>query len=232
MFRFLYAIMNEFLIIGGLIFVVWCFWPTRKDEIEDSQETPQSPKEVLSQTSKEIIAGSFLFAENFGELATNEQNLIASEVVHFCLSVADIQAHAKLPQDKRNQYGDFLTYYTLNDFILAKLNVGENQVEPYFNKMTEVLQHRMGVYGQCTSLMGEEGFPPAGSQVFAFNYFVNRIINPKVKNFKVSDVLIGKEKVSEENSDAFADPIEMMEWTTRIVPILTELHLGQVMQKI
>ena len=211
---------------------------TKKDnnqEVEGSEvmDSPKDPQEVLKQTTKGVLAGSYLFAKSFSEVSTNERNLIASEVVHLCLSVADKEAYLKLSPQQRGKYGDYLTGNTLNDFILTKLNIGENQVEPYFNKMSEVLQHRMGVYGQCSSLMGGEGgHPPCGSMVFAFNYFVHRILNPKVKGFRVSDVLIGKEKVSDKNRNAFAEPKQMFEWTCTIVPILTELKLGMVIKSI
>jgi hypothetical protein len=228
-------------ILAGIswYFLIWKFNGTKKDnsqEVESDEvlDSPKDPHKVLIQTTKDILGGSYLFAKNFSEIGTNEQNLIASEVTYFCLSVADRQAHSKLSPQQREKYGDYLTGKTLNEFILTKLNIGENQVEPYFNKMSEVLQHRMGVYGQCSSLMGEGEvlLPPCGSMVFAFNYFVNRILNPKVKEFKVSNILIGKEKISDENQDAFAKFEQITEWTGNIVPILTELKLGKVMESI
>ena len=225
----------ELVIALLIIFVIWYIFKDRNEEVESNEvvHTPQDPQQVLKQTSNEILAGSFLFAKEFLQIGQHEYKLIASEVVYLCLSVADIHGHKILTPQKREEYLDLLTFHTLNNFILKTQNVGENQVEPFFNNMTKILQNRMSVYGQCTSFMGEVGLPSAGSQVFAFNYFVNRILNIlDVQKFNVMDVLCGKENYTSEKSDAFPDPLQSVEWTAGIVPCIVELKLPENLKSI
>ena len=202
------------------------FTKVRNEDIENE----------LIKKSQEIVASSILFANTFIDIPTHEQNNIALEAVCLCLSIADRVAVEHLTEDRgREVFGKYLKQEALENFIKIRLNVNDSQAKAWYKGMTEVLKNRLGLYGSCTLLMSEDGgqIPTAGSEAFAFNYFVNRVINSeKVKKFSVEQVLKGKEKVSAENTDAFPELEEMLKWTKRIVTNVSELKLQKFYESI
>ena len=123
------------------------------------------------------------------------------EVAHLLLHQLDVLAFQILGASKRNEVFDWVSFRVIHDYVNVIINKDSptELVEALTEKMIDGVNNRQMIYAQCDSFMGEAAFfPSAGSQIFAFSFFVHRELE-KTKRDDVEDILTGVRKL--ERSD-------------------------------
>ena len=192
----------------------------------------KDPDKVLAEIVESIVLSSLHFRQDFADASNEVTAKIGAEVSYLALSTLDMTAYQILDEAKRAKYFDRVMYSVLSDYVYSVCpNMPTEFCTNMISKMQDALQSRMSIYGRCRSFMGEEGFPPAGSRVFAFQYFVYRALGKNSKK-NVVPVLVGEKEVTDDNIDEFPGVEGSMTWMISIVEYTAQWKLKDRLESI
>jgi hypothetical protein len=156
------------------------------------------------------------------------------EVAHFLLHKLDVLAFQILGASKRNEVFDWVSFRVIHDYVNAIINKDSptELVEALTEKMIDGVNNRQMIYAQCDSFRGEaELVPQAGSQIFAFSFFVHRELE-KTKRDDVEDILTGVRKLERSDICDFPDLAAMTEDVITITFIERHLEFEPLLEKL
>lgn len=180
-------------------------------------------KEVVPLLER-ISAQSFQFAQQFIDRGVPKHNLVACEAMYLLLSNTH-QIGSNIIGE--NEYWDSVPVICITAFSV-ELNGGNlKKYSPEVNsKLHEEFLNRTSIYGRIR--LYEESEPTKmGTQMFAFCYYLHRILEPSLKETNVNEILLGKNKPNKSNSHLFPTGDDSLNWISSIRACFQRANITQ-----
>jgi hypothetical protein len=132
----------------------------------------------------------------------------------------------------RNVVFDEISKIVIADYCKAVLRptTPESKALVLASGMMDDMNDRQGIYGQCTSLVGDHG-PSVGTMVFALGYFVHLALQ-RTPRKDVDDILCGRRKLTKAENDDFPKFDDLLMLASHFGASLRELRINDSLRKL
>ena len=170
----------------------------------------RKPEEVYQSIARKIVEAAFRYRQEISAPNNKLSADIGAEMIYLLLHFVDRQTFGLLGASRRDTIFDEVSQIAVAVYAGAVLSANAPQSVLIHNveQMVRTLNSRQLIYAQCESLAGES-FPGKGTMVFAFSFFVHRVLGDTDRD-DVDDILIGKRDLSHSDLKDFPNSPDIM----------------------
>lgn len=191
-----------------------------------------TPEEIYKLIATKIVLAALNYSKNIPASNNKISADAGAEMIYLLLHLVDRQALSLLGASRRDTIFDEVWKITVADYINAILDVNapQNVKINIAEQMMNTLNSRQSIYAQCKSLTGKP-FPSKGTMVFAFSFFVHRVLGHTERN-DVDDILVGKRDISYSDIDDFPDIPDVIKNAIRVGVWVGELRIQDYLRQL
>ena len=191
-----------------------------------------APDDVLRTLRHRIVISALTYRKFLDEPNNEKSSNAGAELVFLLLHLVDVAMFGTLGQAKRDLYFDRLALEAIRDYSAATLRseTPEDLKVAAAHIHLRSLNSRQISYSRCKSVMGD-GFPGAGSMVFAFCFFVYRVLG-RTERATFDEILAGSLPIQASDLRDFPDVEHILRWTCFLGPAVKELQIEREVRKL
>ena len=185
----------------------------------------RKPEEIYRSIAQKTVVAALRYRQDISAPNNKVSADAGAEMLYLLLHLVDRQAFGLLGTSQRDAVFDEVSQIAVADYARAILNVNAPQNVLIHNaeQMMNTLNLRQSIYAQCESLVGES-FPSKGTMVFAFRFFVHRVLGHTDRN-DVDDILTGKRDLSDSDLEDFPKLSDIMQAAITVGTMVSALRI-------